>query len=369
MARRKVEDEHVNHERWLVSYADFITLLFAFFVVMYSISQVNEGKYKVLSETLTEAFTTKPLSKGESAPERTLNPFQVGDIAKSNPLSVIKLKEPIVKQNEGDRKATQEGVPNEHGGLPSQFEQLSNRIEKAFGDLLDSDMITLRGNEEWLEIGLKSSLLFDSGDARLSNRALKLLGDIGNLLKGKQNAVRVEGFTDNVPIHSAQFPSNWELSTARAAAVVELFIEEGLDPARFAVAGYGENQPIADNTTDEGRAKNRRVVLMISRGGELRPSLRRIPEVVDKLLTPAPEPNAATIPDDQGAAQATAPAAESPQAGAGQQTGSEPAGAPQQGGKGDLQGVKTVELEGGGLLFTSEGAKGKEDKAAGQQGK
>jgi chemotaxis protein MotB len=262
MARRKHVEEHVNHERWLVSYADFITLLFAFFVVMYSISQINESKYRVLSNTLTDAF---------NQPELQVHPIQVGETAKSNPLNLVQLSAMAIKDKEG-----QGGSERDTDELTEQFKNISNKIEQALGDLIKQNMVTLRGNEQWLEIEMRSSLLFDSGDATLSNKALELLGQISEILREEKTPVRVEGFTDNVPIHSVRFPSNWELSSARAAAVVQLFIEEGLDPTQLMATGYGEFQPIAGNDTPEGRTKNRRVVLMISKTGELRPQLKEI---------------------------------------------------------------------------------------------
>jgi len=261
MGRRKHIEEHTNHERWLVSYADFITLLFAFFVVMYSISQVNESKYRVLSNTLEDAF---------NQPELSVHPIQIGDTAKSNPTNLIQLNASAIKDKEG------QGAGEQQSEMPDDFKQIANKIEQAFGDLMKQDMVTLRGNEEWLEIEMRSSLLFDSGDATLSKNALVLLGQIAAILKEQKNAVRVEGFTDNVPIHTVRYPSNWELSSARAAAVVQLFIEEGVDSSRLVAAGYGEFQPVGPNDTPENRTRNRRVVLMISKTGELRPVLKPI---------------------------------------------------------------------------------------------
>jgi chemotaxis protein MotB len=280
MARRKHTEEHVNHERWLVSYADFITLLFAFFVVMYSISQINESKYRVLSNTLTDAF---------NQPELAVHAIEIGEVAKSNPISLVQLSSMAIKDKEG------KGQDDHDGEMPEQFKEISNKIEQALGELIKQNMLTLRGNEQWLEIEMRSSLLFDSGDATLSNKALELLGEIGKILREEKTPVRVEGFTDNIPIHSVRYPSNWELSSARAAAVVQLFIEEGLDSSQLAATGYGEFQPIAPNDTPEGRSKNRRVVLMISKTGELRPQL--------KAIAPAAEP-AAT---DRAANSATNP--------------------------------------------------------------
>jgi chemotaxis protein MotB len=290
MARRKHAEEHVNHERWLVSYADFITLLFAFFVVMYSISQVNESKYRVLSNTLTDAF---------NQPELQVHAIQVGETAKSNPLNFIELSAMAIrnKDGHGEKEEKNDELAEQQQEIPEQFREISNKIEQALGALIRQKMVTLRGNEEWLEIEMQSSLLFDSGDAALSNKALELLGQIAEILKGQQVPVRVEGFTDNVPIKSARFPSNWELSSARAAAVVQLFIEEGIEPTKLMATGYGEFQPIAPNDTPENRTKNRRVVLMISKTGELRPQLQPI----------APESARA-----DGAAETAHPAASEP---------------------------------------------------------
>lgn len=349
MARRKVEQESINHERWLISYADFITLLFAFFVVMYSISQVNEGKYKVLSETLSESF-----SQIDGNPERTINPFQVGEVAKSNPLNVIELEDSSITQTEGNGEDDREGEALEQGGFSEPLNRISNQIESGFGKLVEDNLITVRGNEEWLEVELKSSLLFASGDAQLSNSALELLSGIADILRAEDNPVRVEGFTDNIPINTAQFPSNWDLSTARASAVVQLFVEEELNPARFAAIGYGEYQPIADNTTEEGRSSNRRVVLMISKTGELRPALRQ-PTLVEELSERVSGENAGAgsatsfdiiIPgvndEPLAATQGDAAATDSDgQQGEGEQGGG-------------LSGVKTIQLEDGGILFTSE---------------
>lgn len=297
MGRRKHAEEHVNHERWLVSYADFITLLFAFFVVMYSISQVNESKYRVLSNTLTDAF---------NQPELQVHPIQVGETAKSNPLNFVELSAMAIKNKEGlgEKPEEQSAETPEHADIPQQFKDISNKIEQALGDLIKQNMVTLRGNEQWLEIEMQSSLLFDSGDATLSNKALELLGQVAEILKTEKTPVRVEGFTDNVPIHSVRFPSNWELSSARASAVVQLFIEEGLEPTQLMATGYGEFQPIAPNDTPENRTRNRRVVLMISKTGELRPKLAPI---APAEVAPGGEPTQATNPQPALPTLATPP--------------------------------------------------------------
>ena len=342
MVRRRVVEDSVSHERWLVSYADFITLLFAFFVVMYSISQVNEGKYKVLSNTLSEAFSVpeqEVLNVAEllNEVELTLDPFQVGDVAKSNPLNFVELRNnAIIEQQEQAEKPENDNQGESEAGedvgrLPDEYQQISESLGEALGHLINQDLITIRGDEQWLEIELKSALLFVSGDATLSTPALELLSAIVDILRGQTNLIRVEGFTDSVPVNTPLFPSNWELSTARAAAVVHLFVEEGIDPAQMAATGYGQYQPIADNDTTEGRAANRRVVLRIAKSGELRPAL----EEVDVLLDSTDE----VSPTDEQLSQINSTEEEEKI-----ETQSEDSS----------KGVKTIELEGGGLLFTSE---------------
>jgi chemotaxis protein MotB len=340
VARRRIVEDSVSHDRWLVSYADFITLLFAFFVVMYSISQVNEGKYKVLSETLTEVFTRQD----PGTPEHTLDPFQVGEIAKSNPQSFIELEATKILEKEGKSEGPGEGEQLEQGGLPEEFQQINQKIDESLAELLKSNLVTVRGNEKWLEVELKSSLLFGSGDSTLSLPALELLGSIASILKDQTNPIRVEGFTDNRPINSARYPSNWELSAGRASAVVKFFIEEGLAADRLAAIGYGEHQPVTDNNSEESRAENRRVVLMISKTGELRPELREITsseELLAGQVEPLDEVNTGIeiIIPGVNSEPAEIPASESETVTSDQQADN---------------GVRTIELEGGGLLFTND---------------
>ncbi|MDN7139112.1 flagellar motor protein MotD [Pseudomonas sp. JQ170] len=253
MARRRPPEEHENHERWLVSYADFITLLFAFFVVMYSISSINEGKYKIVSEALIGVFND---------PERSMRPIPIGD---ERPLSV-RPAEPLVK----DSEQVDAGVA---GASNDPLKSIADDVRDAFGDLIKSDQMTVRGNELWVEIELNSSLLFGSGDAMPSDIAFSIIEKVARILKPFANPVHVEGFTDDLPIRTAQYPTNWELSSARAASIVRLLAMDGVNPARMASVGYGEFQPIAGNDTAEGRARNRRVVLVISRNLEVRRSL------------------------------------------------------------------------------------------------
>lgn len=237
--RRRQQQDHENHERWLVSYADFITLLFAFFVVMYSISSVNEGKYKVLSDTLVGVF---------NQPQRAIDPIAVGE---QLPRNVGQL----------DDAGPGENV----AGSSDPLQDIAAAMQAAFGDLIDAGDLEVRGNELWIEIELNSGLLFPSGDALPSDEAFALLDRIAGILAPYHNPIHVEGFTDNVPIRSQTYPTNWELSAARAATVVRMLANGGVDPGRLAAVGYGEFRPVADNTTVAGRRANRRVVLLVSR--------------------------------------------------------------------------------------------------------
>lgn len=239
--RRRSRHESENQDRWLVSYADFITLLFAFFVVMYSISSVNEGKYKVLSDTLGGAF---------NQPQRVIDPIQFGD---TMPLSLS----PIDGQGEHDGT----GSETERDSLAD----ITEAMQAAFGDLIRAGEVEIRGNELWIEIELSSGLLFPSGDALPLDEAFHLTEKLGGILAPYHNPIHVEGFTDNVPISSRLYPTNWELSAARAATVVRMLANGGVDPERMAAVGYGEFRPVADNTTEAGRRANRRVVLLVSR--------------------------------------------------------------------------------------------------------
>lgn len=259
--RRLPQDDLHNQERWLVSYADFITLLFAFFVVMYSVSSVNEGKYKVLSDTLTGVF---------NAPQRSINPIEVGE---ADPRPLPRAGEDVINPPVTE-------APRNDGGADDQVSRtqalraMADQLALEFDELIDQGVVTLETSDEWIELSLRDSLLFGSGDAEPHFDAFDLIETIAGILIGRDNAVRVEGFTDDMPIRTSAFPSNWELSAARAAAVVRVLIMEGVDPERLAAVGYGQYQPLARNDTAEGRSRNRRVVLLISRDASIRGVMR-----------------------------------------------------------------------------------------------
>ncbi|VAW77031.1 Flagellar motor rotation protein MotB [hydrothermal vent metagenome] len=286
MARRKRVEEPENHERWLVSYADFITLLFAFFVVMYSISSVNEGKYRVLSDSMVAAF---------SDPTRSLDPIQVGNVMRSPlqsetpldrskpvielfriPLPERDIREKLEKKIREEQKKSEleaeKKAAEEEERIDAASEALADSIEKDMSELVDAGLIDVRRDKRWIEVEIKSSILFGSGAAELSPGSQPVLQKLAETLAPLNNTIHVEGFTDNVPIDNFEFRSNWELSAARAASVVHLFTRLGVRPDRMAAIGYGEYRPITGNDTAQGRSRNRRVVLVIMNGADPRVS-------------------------------------------------------------------------------------------------
>jgi len=259
--KRKKHEEHTNLERWLVSYADFITLLFAFFVVMYSISSVNDGKYRVLSDSLQQVFD----SQGSS-------------------LNVIEFENPLTTPTkpETEPQLIELPIPEESPPLPEErnptLEEIAENVTNEVDELIKKGLVAINQNENWLEIEIKSSILFQSGGATLSEDAEDVLASLAKIIKGYKNFVQVEGFTDNQPINTARFPSNWELSSARAASVVHLFEDEGVNPEKMQAIGYGEYRPKADNKTEAGRNANRRVNLVVLGANNSRKVIKTTPD-------------------------------------------------------------------------------------------
>lgn len=262
MRRKKRHQDHENLERWLVSYADFITLLFAFFVVMYSISSLNEGKYRVLSDTLVAAFDTVP---------KTMQPVQVGVEGLTG--------EPTIIQPEKVRPAVTEEPVLEAPPETDPMVDIASDFERLMLPYIKQDVIRVKRDNFWVEVELNTNFLFASGSAELEDEARPLLGRLAEVLKKYPNLVQVEGFTDNVPIDTDAYPSNWELSAARAASVVHLFMNVGVEPERMAAVGFGEYHPIAENTTPEGRNRNRRVAVVVLADADARRQVRQLLDI------------------------------------------------------------------------------------------
>lgn len=246
MARKKYEEEPESHERWLVSYADFITLLFAFFVVMYAISSVNESKYRILADSLGNAFGRGPVSSlpaGTQAPPVMLMPPQ-------RPLSTFK------------QRAAEAALRRERETMTI----MARDLLRALAPLVSEGKVRVTQTTRGVSVEISASVLFAPGESRLSAQSDQTLQAVAEVLKDDVHAIQVEGHTDNVPINNAAFPSNWELSAVRASSVVRLFLENGIAETRMTAVGHGANQPVGPNDTDEGRLRNRRVQLMILSG-------------------------------------------------------------------------------------------------------
>jgi chemotaxis protein MotB len=278
-SRKHKHEEHTNHEAWAIPYADLLTLLLAFFVVMYAISSVNAGKYRVLSDSLFAAFRGAP---------RTMEPIQVGEkqvgsgadlqtsvvqqaMLEGEPRSILAVKadpgsskvtgNPTVEPRVG---ATVTPKMNALSTAASQaLQKVADQVDHAMDDLVKDNLVAVRRSDFWIEVEIKTDLLFPSGSAHLGTNAIGVIERLADSLAPFPNNIRVEGYTDNVPIKNLQFYSNWELSAARAGSVVRVLAKRGVDPVRLAVIGYGEQRPLQPNDTAQGRNANRRVVIVI----------------------------------------------------------------------------------------------------------
>jgi len=230
---------HANHERWLVSYADFITLLFAFFVVLYASSQTDKGKVGKLAVAIETAFKDLGIF---NLPSSKVPPISVGP--------------------------TQEGLPTvsalREQSTVSNLAKLQNELAQQLQNELTRGIVAIKVGREGLVVSLREIGFFDSGSAEVRLKSVPAVERIAKVLAHGQYQVRIEGHTDNIPIHTQRFDSNWELSTSRATQVAKLFVTEyGFPPESLSVAGYAEFHPVSPNTTPEGRALNRRVDLVV----------------------------------------------------------------------------------------------------------
>jgi chemotaxis protein MotB len=243
MPRKRIHEEHENLERWLVSYADFITLLFAFFVVMYAISSINEGKYRVLSDSLVNAFkeapsTDKVIVMGERRSEILSGG---GKPIGSQAIQRAQAEKPVTEQ----------------------MKSIARDVKSAMSALEKQGQVRVTQSPRGITVEISASTLFASGEATLQPQSSNALASVAKVLADIDNPIQVEGHTDNVPINVPAFPSNWELSSARAGSVVRLLVEQGVPPERLVAIGYADNKSIDSNDTPEGRARNRRVNVLI----------------------------------------------------------------------------------------------------------
>ena len=245
MVRRPIEDDDDNPERWLVSYADFITLLFAFFVVMYSVSSVNQGKYKELSSSINVAFSNnKPTSDTQS---QATNPESV------KPEKVVEPPLPSSAPTQAEKVEVDSMI------------DLGKQLSQSLSPLIKEGKARVVQNNRGLRIDIKDSVLFTEGSADLIVTAKAILTEIASPLLISKHAILVEGHTDDTPIHiqNAAFFSSWELSAVRASSIVGMLNEVGIENLRLSALGYGPSQPISDNKTTEGRETNRHISIMV----------------------------------------------------------------------------------------------------------
>jgi chemotaxis protein MotB len=255
MARKKKHEDHVNHEAWAIPYGDLVTLLFALFTVMYAMSSVNEGKFRVLSDAMIAAFngspkSLRPLNMGEPEPGKGGEKPLVG----ITPTALIKIK--------GENAVNPPPKP-QSPDVPGSLIRMEREVQDAMRALIDAKLITVKRESMWLEIEINTDILFPSGSGAFSSSAEPVLDKLAEVLKPFPNPIRVEGHTDDRPIHTASFPSNWELSAARAASVVHQFTKQGIDPLRLEIVGFGEFHPRQANSSNEGRNANRRVAVLV----------------------------------------------------------------------------------------------------------
>lgn len=248
--RKSRPDEHENPDRWLVSYADFITLLLAVFAVMYAVSQVSEGKYRALAQMSVSAIGKEP--------DRSESVLTAPDVPDPEPLpTIVPAAAPDPAAQKMSRLA--EAQLRQH----ERMQAIARDIMAAFASLVDNGQVRVTQSERGVRVEINASVLFARGEATLQEDSSRALRAVGDVLKNSDYAIQVEGHTDDIPITSARFPSNWELSAVRATSVVRLLIDNGVGATRLTALGYGENRPVESNDSEEGRARNRRVTLMI----------------------------------------------------------------------------------------------------------
>lgn len=258
MARKKEPEKAANHERWLVSYADFITLLFAVFVTLYAMSQTDKQKVEQVAASYRSAFgVTTGASSGKPNLMKSAELLPIPSMVRS-----IKNPEKTkVKSRDGSEKIQ---------ATKKEFKEILVSIEKFLVTQNALDKVNVEITKRGLVVSVKEAGFFDSGSATIKPASYAILAKIAESLLPYNNPISFEGHTDNIPMRSQAFPSNWELSTARATSLAHFFIDRhAFVPMKISVTGFGEFRPIAENSSDEGRKQNRRVdIVLMSTGGD-----------------------------------------------------------------------------------------------------
>jgi chemotaxis protein MotB len=246
MARKHKHPEHVNHERWLISYADFITLLFATFVALYALSKSDAAKAAVAAESMRIAFGS---NDDKMIPQEAISEMA---IPSSHP-----------KPIPGDTNIPPPQKPRKEAGK-QEFEEMKQEVEEYLITKGMLNKVSVDVQERGLVVSLKEAGFFESGKADVREESYQVVQEIANKISQFRNPVRIEGHTDNVPIHSRTFPTNWELSSTRATNMARLLVDKfGVPPGKISATGYGEHRPTSENDTPGGRSRNRRVDLVL----------------------------------------------------------------------------------------------------------
>jgi chemotaxis protein MotB len=308
MARKRRQQEQERHEAWAIPYGDLVTLLLAFFVVMYALSSVNEGKYRVLSDSLSAAFTgaprsTEPVQVGvrraggggaidAGALSRTALPGANASALARIPLPSVGVSGATDPAWSEQERARMERMAAAQRLRREQIAALAAQVETVMAQMIQDGQLVVRRNDDWLEIEIRADTLFSSGSAALGNAAIAAIENLAAALQTGTSQIRVEGHTDNVPIRTVAFPSNWELSSARAAGVVRILAVRGIDPARLSVLGLGEHRPRESNASAAGRLANRRVLLIIQAdpvaSEPAAPAVPKVESAIEEIEVAAP---------------------------------------------------------------------------------
>lgn len=279
--RKKKKEEHGSHERWLVSYADFITLLFAFFVVLYSSAQVDKRRVGQLALAIQVAFQQMGIFQASNSKPALMD-------SEPMPFSNVQIVENAQRNDAMGRLVNSPQGELTNAPAREVMTNLQNELQSALSPEIKKHTITVTPTREGIVVSLKEAGFFDSGSATVRTDALPTIVHFIRVIRSYPVHIRIEGHTDNVPIHTARFDSNWELSTARATGMIKLFIAQyDIAPNRLSASGYGEYYPVASNDTPEGRAQNRRVdLVLLNPTAVVAPPLPPTPTVIP----PTPRP-------------------------------------------------------------------------------
>jgi chemotaxis protein MotB len=288
--RRPPKEKPQNHERWIISYADFTTLLLATFVVMYAVSSINSSKFQEMAEAFSTAFIGK------------VSTIRASGMAAANKAPFDYMPSPVHTPVITREEQIKHLPPALRQQVERQVEKLSEAYEKLtrlLAVMIQEGQVRVSLQPLGVVIDINAVVLFKSGKAELTSGALKLIEQVASVLKDLNYRIQVNGFTDNAPIHTAQFDSNWDLSATRAISVVKRFVLDGVDPALLVGAGYGEYHPVASNNTSEGMGMNRRVSIVVVSPVEgedplQTPLLGDVQERGDKAEDVAPETSEGT---------------------------------------------------------------------------